>query len=261
MSTISLACDDQGSGEVVVLLHAFPCDRTMWAAQADRLEAAGYRVIRPDLPGFGASLTHAADPPSLDVMAEDVLHLLDRLEVRDFVLGGLSMGGYVAMAMLRKAPERITALILADTKATADGEEARRNRENAAAAVLAAGSTDPVAETMLAGLIGPTTREERSEVVAQVKAWLRSARPEAFAWAQRAMARRPESLSDLTTFAGPALVVYGDEDVLSPPVEQRAMLSVLRTGHEEVIPGSGHLSAVERPSAVCDAIIRFLADR
>jgi len=258
MSHHVLAHEDQGRGPAVVLLHAFPCDRRMWRAQAEVLVGAGWRVIRPDLAGFGESTTHAKDAPSLDRMAADVLRLMDRLGVDDFVLGGLSMGGYVSMALLRQDSERVRGLILADTKATADAPEAQQVREAAAATVLAAGSTAPVSDAMLTGLLGATTRETRPGVVDVVSGWVGEARPEAFAWAQRAMARRPDSHPDLAAFDRPSLVLWGEEDTLTPPAGHESMLAALPDVTDVGIPGAGHLSAVEDPGAVSAALLAFL---
>ncbi len=107
---------ESGSGPAVVLLHAFPMDSSLWAAQRPALAGAGYRVITPDLPGFGGSAP-SPDAPSLDVMADAVVGLLDHLGIERAVVGGLSMGGYVTMALLRRHPDRLSAIILADTKA------------------------------------------------------------------------------------------------------------------------------------------------
>ncbi len=248
---------DAGTGSPVVLLHAYPCDHTMWDAQARALVEAGYRVLRPDLPGFGTSpLPDAA--PSLAVMADEVFAALDALEVESFVLAGLSLGGYVAMQMLRQRPERVLALALVDTKATADAEPARAVREETAKKALAAGSLRPMAEGMLGGLLGETTRRTRPEVVEVVTGWISHASAQSAAWAMRAMAGRPDSLATLAAFDAPAVVIAGDEDTLAPAPEQELMVEALPQGRLVMIAGSGHLSSVERPAAVTDALLGFV---
>jgi pimeloyl-ACP methyl ester carboxylesterase len=250
---------DEGSGPAIVLLHAYPCDLHLFDAQAAALAAAGHRVLRPDLPGFGRTPLDTAAAPDLSLMAHAVLSAIDAAGVPSFALGGLSMGGYVAMELLRRVPQRITALALLDTKATADGEAARQVREVTATRILAAGSLAPLADGMLEGLLGATTRAAAPQVVAQVRAWIDAADPASCAWAQRAMAGRPDSLPDLAAFPGPALVLAGEEDVLAPAAEQAAMAAALTQAATVMVPGAGHLAAVEAPQAVTDALLALLA--
>lgn len=251
---------DEGAGLPVVLLHAYPCDHTMWDPQAAALVSAGYRVVRPDLPGFGRSVLPPDAPRTLTVMADAVFADLDGRGIGTFVLGGLSMGGYVAMQMLRQQPDRIAALALVDTKATGDGQEARAVREQTAQKALAAGSLAPLAEGMLPGLLGDTTRQARPDAVERTVQWINAARAESAAWAMRAMADRPDSLATLAGFAGPAVVIAGAEDVLSPRAEQDLMVQALPDGRFVAIPRCGHLSAVERPEELSAALADFLAE-
>jgi pimeloyl-ACP methyl ester carboxylesterase len=251
---------DEGAGVPVVLLHAYPCDHTLFDAQAAALVAAGYRVIRPDLPGFGASALPASAERGMAVMADAVLADLDERGIASFVLGGLSMGGYAAMQILRQQPERVAALVLLDTKATPDGPEARTVREETAQRALAAGSLDPLEAGMLQGLLGLTSREQRPEVIERTRHWIRTARAESAAWAMRTMADRPDSRPTLAGYRGPALVVAGAEDALSPLSEHVIMADALVAGRLVTIEACGHLSAVERPAAVTDALLAFLRD-
>jgi len=247
----------------VVLLHAFPFDRHVWDGVVDQLSDAGWDVVVPDLRGFGESAYGEDGPddePSLSWMARDVLGILDRMGVSAAVFAGISMGGYVAMEIVRQDPARIAGIALVDTKATADSDEARANRHQVADQVLAAGSTEALARAMVPTLLGTTSQEERPEVVAQVKAWIEAADPVAVAWAQRAMAARPDSLADLASLAVPALVVWGVEDGMSPRAEQDLMVDAMRDARLVVVTGSGHLSTVEAPEQVADALVTFLAD-
>ncbi|MEZ5114720.1 MAG: alpha/beta hydrolase [Candidatus Nanopelagicales bacterium] len=256
---VELAYDDVGSGPVVVLLHAFPCDASMWQRQRDSLAAAGWRVVTPDLRGFGRSPL-GDDPPSVDRMAEDVHDLLRRLDVDRYVLGGLSMGGYVTMAMLRRAPRPVAGVVLADTKAAADPPAAAENRERMAAEVVAAGSAGPTLRTaVLPALLGATTVATRPDVVERVTGYVDAAPAATVAWAQRAMAARPDSFDLLTSLTVPTLVLYGAEDALSPRADQDAMAQRLARGTLVEVPGVGHLSAVEDPDAVSRALVDFLA--
>jgi pimeloyl-ACP methyl ester carboxylesterase len=252
---------ESGTGPAVVLLHAFPMDATLWAPQRGALAERGFRVITPDLPGFGGSpLSERA--PDLDVMADEVADLMAGLGVDEAVVGGLSMGGYVAMAMLRRHRARVSALLLADTRAGADSPEAAANREAVARSVQAAGSTAQLAEMMLPQLLGTTTLRLRPEVVATVGRWIRAQPPAAVAWAQRAMARRPDSTATLADFGGPTLVLHGSEDTLSPAAEAEAMAAATRRGGSPTtvvqVPAAGHLTAVEDPGAVTAALLDWL---
>jgi pimeloyl-ACP methyl ester carboxylesterase len=253
---------ESGSGHPVVLLHAFPMDNSLWAAQRQALGQAGHRVITPDLPGFGGSAL-AEDAPSLDVMADAVVELLDHLGIERAVVGGLSMGGYVTMALLRRHPERMSAIILADTKAGADTPEAAANRRAAADAVQEAGTAAGIADAMMPNLLGATTRDSRLEVVATVRRWIGAQPAPGVAWAQRAMAARPDSLADIGDFGRPVLVLHGAQDTISPAADAAAMAEAARSGGSATtvveIPDAGHLSAVEDPDAVTHALLGWLA--
>lgn len=247
----------------VVLLHAFPLDSRLWDDVLDPLVESGWDVVVPDLRGFGQSAYGEDGPddePSLVWMARDVLGILDRLGVNSAVVVGLSLGGYVAMELVRQDASRIAGLALVDTKASADGDEARANRLRIAEQVLEAGSTTALARAMLPGLLGATTLASRPEVVERVRGWIEEADPAGVAWAQRAMAARPDSHADLAALTVPALVLWGEEDGLAPRAEQDSMVAALRDARVVEVPGCGHLSAVEAPEAVVAALVAFLGD-
>ncbi|TDD44523.1 alpha/beta fold hydrolase [Nonomuraea terrae] len=244
-----------GTGIPVVLLHAFPLSSAMWLAQREGL-ANVCRVITPDLRGFGGSRL-GDDEPSIESMADDVAELLDAEGIDKAVVGGLSMGGYVAMAFCRRHPDRVLGVILADTKAAPDPSPAKANRERIAQAVLSDGS-DVLVEEVLPALIGPTTKERRAMVFGRVKGLVQSAPPGAVAWAQRAMAARPDSFETLGALKVPLLVVVGEEDELSPVSDAEAMARAVPDGKLEIIPKAGHLSAVEQPEAFNAAVADFL---
>jgi pimeloyl-ACP methyl ester carboxylesterase len=250
---MDLAFDEQGSGRPLVLLHAFPLSAAMWSG----LDLP-CRLVAPDQRGFGGSPL-GEDAPSLQRCAQDVLALLDRLGLERVLLGGLSMGGYVAMELLRQAPHRVEALLLADTKAQADTPEQREGRLRTAETVERQG-TGQLAETMLPALLGATSRERRPEVVTRVRGWVEQAPPATVAWASRAMAARPDSFAVLRATDVPALVVVGEQDVLSPVAQAQEMAEALPQGRLALVRDAGHLSAVEDPEAFGAVVAAFLGE-
>ncbi len=248
---------ETGRGRPVVLLHAFPLNATMWLAQREAL-GTSYRVLTPDQRGFGGTqLGH--DDPLLDEVADDVAAMLDAKKIERAVIGGLSMGGYVAMAFWRRHPDRVSALILADTKIGADTAEGAANRERIAAEVIEAGSSKQLVDEVLPALLGETTKTRRALVLGRVKALVESAPPYAVAWAQRAMAARPDSTADLAGVTVPTLVVVGEEDTLSPPAEAELIAKAIPGATLVTIPKAGHLTAVEAPEEFNEAVGAFLA--
>lgn len=254
---VELAYEQSGSGRPVVLLHAFPLSARMWDAQRPQL-AARCCLVTPDLRGFGGSAP-GDDPPSVDAMADDVAALLDRLGLPSVVLGGLSMGGYVAMAFLRRHPERVAALVLADTKAGADPEPAVANRLRMADTLEAEASPRALLDEVAPNLVGDTTKDCRPDVVDLIDEMVRECDPAAAAWAQRAMAARPDSFDTLRAATVPTLVLVGEEDALSPPAEAEAMAAAVPGGRGEfVIKAAGHLSSLELPDVFAAVLSAFL---
>ncbi|MEV6973669.1 alpha/beta hydrolase [Kitasatospora sp. NPDC093806] len=249
---------ESGTGTPLVLLHSFPLNAAMWSAQLDELPGTTgdeARVIAPDQRGFGGTEL-GSDEPSLDAVADDVALLLDAAGLDRVVLGGLSMGGYVALAFARRHPDRLAGLLLANTKATADQEPARVNRERIAAAVLARDSVRLLLdEKMAAGQLGPQTQH----LVDRVQDLIAVAPPAAVAWAQRAMAARPEALDVLAGLRVPTAVVAGAQDGLIPLAEAELMVAAKPDTELTVLPGVGHLSAIEAPAEFNAAARRLLA--
>lgn len=254
---VELHATEAGQGRPLVLLHAFPLSSAMWAAQRAEL-AATCRVLTPDLRGFGASPLDD-EAPSLDRMADDVAALLDERGVEQAVIGGVSMGGYVVMALLRRHPARVRAAVLADTKASGDAPAARENRERIARTVLAEASPRVLLDDVLPTLLGRTTTATRPDVLARVGQLVAAAPPPAVAWAQRAMAARPDSFETLGATNVPALVIVGEEDTLSPPSDAEAMVDALPEARLVRIPRAGHLAALEAPEAFNDVVRDFVA--
>jgi pimeloyl-ACP methyl ester carboxylesterase len=235
----------------VVLLHAFPLEGEMfelqWSALADRA-----RFIVPDLRGFGGSSV-GAGPSEIGAMADDVLGLLDHLEVPSAIVGGVSMGGYVSLALLRNDPGRVRALVLADTQTSADDEQGRATRETTARDVLAKGSAALLPS--IAKLLGPAAS---AELRARVSGWIAAGSPEGLAAAQRGMALRPDARDILARFGGPVLVMVGSGDVITPPAKARSMVELVPGAELVEIPGAGHLANLEQPEAFNAALGGFI---
>jgi pimeloyl-ACP methyl ester carboxylesterase len=254
---MQLYARDVGEGTPLVLLHAFPLSSAMWLSQREQL-AKRFRVITPDLRGFGGSVL-GTDEPSIDTMADDVVALLRSKGIAKAVIGGMSMGGYVAMAICRKHPDRVRGLILADTKATADSDAARQNRERVADRIIADGGVGVLAEELLPKLVGPTTFRQRALVYGRVRGLLQATPPAAAAWAQRAMAARPDSMETLRGVKVPALVIVGSEDTLATEEDARAMVEALPNAVLQVIPRAGHLCAIEQPDLFNQTVTEFVS--
>lgn len=250
----ALAHADVGRGLPVVLLHAFPLNRMMWEPQIAALFGE-CRCIAPDLRGFGDS--PRSGPYSMDQYADDVVALLDALQIERAVVGGLSMGGYVALALWRRHRKRIRALVLADTRSGADTDEAKQKRGELIALARSEGSP-AVADRQITGLLGKSTREKQPELVDRIRSIMAGESPAGIVGALAAMRDRPDSTPLLAGIDVPTLIVVGDEDVVTPPKEARAMHDAIRGSRLEVIPGAGHLSNLERPAAFNAALSDFV---
>lgn len=239
----------------------------MWNAARGQLEDYA-RVIAVDQRGLGESAldgtavpgqsSSPAPAPNVDVIAEDVIALLDELGLPEVVLGGCSMGGYAAMAVLRRVPERVSGLLLVDTRADADTAEGAAARLAMADRAQADGIDGWLAENSVPKMLGHTTRSGRPELVERVREWIDSQPPQGIAWAQRAMARRPDSFDALAEWDGPALVAVGDEDEVTTVEMARDMVRALPRGELTTIPRAGHFSPIEQPDAFAHAVSSWL---
>jgi pimeloyl-ACP methyl ester carboxylesterase len=234
----------------LVLLHAFPLDHRMWDGVRvdDRIE-----VIAPDQRGFGAAPL-GADEPDLARVAADVIA---RLDGRRALIGGCSMGSYVAMAVLRAAPELVAGLVLVSSRATADTDAARANREAMASRIEAEGPGF-VADAMLPALLGVETHDRRPEVVDTVRTLVSEQDGAAIAWAQRAMAGRPDSTELLRAADVPTLIVRGEQDTLIPAEEADALAALMPKAEFVVLAGAGHLPPLEAPEEFAGTLARWL---
>lgn len=252
---MTLAFDLDGMGPPLVLLHAFPYDRRMWAPQR-AVFSETRRVLTPDLPGFGQS--PVVPDTSIDSMADAVAGCLDRVGILEpAVIGGLSMGGYVALAFARRFPSRVRGLILADTRAEPDDDAGRSSRDRAIAAVTTDGAV-AFAEAQLPKQLGPTTQKNGPDVVAFARSIGTTQRREGLVAALAALRDRPDARPGLNLIRVPTLVVVGEEDTITPPATAAVLHDGIGGSTLVRIQGAGHLSNLEQPAAFNAAVRQFL---
>jgi pimeloyl-ACP methyl ester carboxylesterase len=254
---VPAARDAQARG-TLVLIHGFPLRPVMWEPQF-LLAAHGWRIIVPELRGFGEGHD---DPPttSIDDYAGDIIDLLDALHIETAVIGGLSMGGYTAFAMFRHAPGYFQAIILADTKSAGDSAEAVAGRKSMQQLARAQGA-GAIADALVPKLIGETTKLGRPRVVQDLRAQITGNSVDAITGALEALMTRPDSTPTLAAIHCPALILVGDEDVLTPPALSEQMQHGIAGSELVVIPGAGHMSNMEQPELFTAALARFLEHR
>jgi pimeloyl-ACP methyl ester carboxylesterase len=251
-----LGYDDRGRGPAVVLLHPFPCARDVWRTVVEPL-AFRYRVITVDARGFGESPLRATGgasaPYAIADLADDVAALLDALDVGRAALLGQSMGGYTALAFAAKHAARLTALVLADTRAAADSPETRAAREKALATIHGPG-VDAYLDTSLGRLVSPGATPT-------VRALVRShaeTRADSLVAGIEALRDRPDRTAELGAIACPTLCLCGAEDLVTPPEEMRRLAAAIPAGRYVELAGAGHLSHLEAEGAFVSAVVSFL---
>jgi pimeloyl-ACP methyl ester carboxylesterase len=252
---IEMAYEDEGAGPALLLLHGYPFNRSLWREQAGFFSES-YRVITPDLRGFGET-SAAGELATMDEMARDVAALLEHLDIRRAVVGGLSMGGYVALSFYRRFPLRVRALVLADTRPQSDTDEARRNRAGQAETILRDGM-EAIADGFLAKVLAPATLARQPAIVARVRQMITTTDPQGAAAALHGMAARTDHTDFLPGILAPALILVGSEDQLTPVQDAELMHREIRGSRLEIIEGAAHLSNVEQPAHFNRALADFL---
>lgn len=258
LNGISVAYDDTGHGEAVLLVHGHPFDHSMWRPQQEMLTAAGWRVIAPDLRGYGRS-TVVPGTTKLSTFAQDLAALLDALDVEQAVIGGLSMGGQIVLEFRRLFPERVRALILADTFAQGETEEGRKWRYDLADQLEAEGM-DGYARQALAKMIAPHTIEARPDVAAHVLGMMTGTPPRGAAAALRGRAERPDYTDLLPTIDVPTLVVVGSDDEYTPVSDAEYLRDRIPGSRLEVVERAAHMPNLEWPEQFNRIVDTFLAD-
>lgn len=252
-----IAYDDHGVGQPVLFLHAFPLNRSMWQSQiATLLKEQRYRLVALDWRGFGESEI-SGELSTMELLADDVAALMDALGMQQAILCGLSLGGYVAFAFLRKYPERVKGLLFADTKPDADTEEGKVNRERIAQLALSEGP-GAVAELQVPKLLADETRQQHPEVEAHVRRIAEAATGSGIAAVARGMAQRTDAHDLLAQISVPTLVLVGEQDAVTPPKLAQEYATQIPGSQFVVIPQAGHLSNLEQPEAFSKALQHFL---
>ncbi len=243
LNGLRCAYADAGKGPALVLVHGFPLSRGAWQPQVEAFQA-GRRVIAPDLRGLGES---APGPgiATMDTFADDVHALLELLGTGPVVLGGHSMGGYIALAFLRRHPGMVRGLVLVGTKAGADTPEGAAGRR-ATAEKVEAGGVAVVVDAMAPKMVAPA---HAAAWEPRVRTLMAGATPAGVAAALRGMAERPDSTAMLSTIEVPTLVITGADDVLIPPAESEKLAAGIPGATLAVIPAAGHLVAAEQPES------------
>jgi pimeloyl-ACP methyl ester carboxylesterase len=253
---ITVAYSDEGQGEPLLLVHGHPFDRTMWRPQLEHFSQLGYRVIAPDLRGYGGTTVVPGVTP-LDSFARDLAGLLDHLGIPTAVVAGLSMGGQVVMEFYRLYPHRVLGLVLADTVAQAETSEGVQARQVAADRLLREGM-GPYAAEALPWMVAPENIAAQPAVAEHVLTMMRAAHPTGAAAALRGRAERPDYTPTLSRIAVPTLVVVGSDDEFTPVSDARFMHERIPDATLVVVDGAGHLPNLERPAAFNAALADLL---
>ena len=253
-----LSYQEAGRGQTVVLIHAFPLSRGLWASTVRALSPR-YHVLAPDLLGFGESPLAAPWEASIERYGDHLVALLEERRCKQAVFVGCSLGGYILLSLCQRYPSLCRGLVLVDTKAAADTPEVQAQRlQNAA--IIEASNPAEFYEAMLVRLLGETTQRTRPGVVAAVRRMMSQATPLGVAAALRAMASRADCTAALSSIKAPTLVLTGEEDLLTPPAEAQRMASAMPKAAFELIPGAGHLPSLEAPDALERSVLSFLAN-
>jgi pimeloyl-ACP methyl ester carboxylesterase len=252
---------EAGSGRPLVLLHAFPLSADQWLPQLHRVPP-GWRAVAPDLRGFRGTRSILSyiggEPVTIDTYAADVLALMTHLEIESAVIAGVSMGGYVAFAMLRQAAPRVRGLVLANTRAAADSAESAAARDQL---IVLAEREGPaaIAREMAPKLLGETSRRDQPDLEQAVRSLIESNTTEALVAALRAMKGRPDARTQLQAIGSPTLVLAGEEDAVISISEAESMRQRIPGASLVRLPRVGHLSNLEAPGAFSEALGSLLA--
>lgn len=254
---IVMAYDEVGSGPAVILIHGFPLCREMWRPQIGALTKAGYRVVLPDLRGFGES-DAPEGPYSMPLFADDIVALMDHLEIEKAVIGGMSMGGYVVFNLVERYPERLAGACFLTTRAEADSEEAKARRLYLARELKQRGP-QVIADAFETMLFAPSSLTERPKLLAEAFRWMTTTDSRGLAGGLLAMRERKDYSSVMREFRIPALAIGALEDRAAPPDHARAIAAAIPGCSLCLIPEAGHLVNLEYPGPFNDCLLEFFS--
>lgn len=243
---------DIGSGKPILLIHAFPTDQQLWHTQQTGLKNK-FRIITLDLWGFGKSSPVDGQAITMSAYADEVKQLMDQLHIQQAIIGGESMGGYIALAFLQKYPERVSGLILSDTQSIADSDETKAKRETSAKDILQNG-TSAFIQGFMQKALSPTASNETRKYLTEI---LNKQSPFALASGLRGMALRPDTSSVLANSQLPILIITGDQDVLISSQQSEAMHTLAKNSKLVTIAGAGHLSNLEKSDDWNKAVLEY----
>ena len=247
-----IAYVEEGVGRPLVLIHAFPTDQRLWFVQRVILKKYFHLIIL-DLSGFGASSETDGQAVTMVEYATEVKQLLNQLHISKAIIGGESMGGYVALAFLQQYPEMTDGLILSDTQSIADTEEAKQKRELMAQTVLIQG-TSGLINDLMPKLLSPNASPELRQSLRTI---LESQTPTGIASALRGMALREDLSQTLTRTNLPILILTGDKDTLISPEQSQNMHALAKNSKLVTLTNAGHLSNLEQPDQWNNAVINM----
>lgn len=239
----------------IVMIHAFPLSHKAWAPQVEVLSKT-CRVIAYDIRGFGK--TEAGDLPyTLETYVDDLIRLLDDLKLPQAILCGLSMGGYIALRAHERHPDRVSGLVLCDTKSEADTNEAKIKRAAAIQGIKQKGLAT-FAEVFLRSVLTEDTLRSKPQVCEALSAMIRANSPAGVCAALVAMAARTDTTASLSKIKVPTLILVGEHDKLTPPAAAEAMAKAIPGSVMHVIPGAAHMSNLENPAVFNEKLLQFL---
>lgn len=252
---MNLSFDDFGKGNPVVLIHAFPLSRKMWKPQIELLTAQNFRVILPDLRGFGDNHSFS-DINTMEDMANDIAELLNNLKIERAIIGGLSMGGYVTFNLFRLYPEKFAAILLCDTTSSADTEEKREARFDLIEKIEKQGA-QALIENMLPNLISDDTKQNNPDLGEKLEKIFSEVNPKAAISALRGMAERKDHTGILSQISLPTALIFGEFDKVTNLENAEQMHRQIPDSTLAKIEKAGHFSNLEQPELFNEALLNF----
>jgi pimeloyl-ACP methyl ester carboxylesterase len=247
---------DAGEGlQTIIFIHGFPFNYTSWQPQVDHFKE-NYRVIAYDIRGFGSS-SISTEKQSIQLMADDLVAIMDELAIDKAVVCGLSMGGYIALNAISRYSDRFSGLVLCDTQCGADSAEARDKRFKTIEHISNNG-LEGFALPFMEAVFGPETYDNNAELVQSIKEMVLSSNIDTVKATLKALAERGETCSILAGINVPTLLIFGSEDKITPSERGSDMQAQIPNAILEVIEEAGHLSNLENPREFNDILERYM---